>query len=91
MVTITFSKINFSTILKVFVYHNIFANFGTWEGGKEKAPAACAVKLLKHPMAVKLKSGEIGSKRVLFLYIDECLEEVRRLMESNVQAGEYRV
>ena len=64
-------------------YHNIFGPYGTWKGGREKAPAAMCRK------AAELKSGESlevwgpGNQTRSFLYIDECVEATYRLMESD--------
>lgn len=63
-------------------FHNIFGPLGTWDGGKEKAPAALCRKV-----ALAHEGGEIevwgdGQQTRSFLYVDECLEGVRRLMES---------
>lgn len=63
-------------------YHNIFGPEGTWEGGKEKAPAAMCRKV-----AVAKDGGEIeiwgdGKQTRSFLYIDECLEGTLRLTRS---------
>ena len=65
-------------------YHNIFGPEGTWDGGREKAPAAICRK-------VALAEEENGSIEVWgdglqtrsFLYIDECIEATRRLMDSD--------
>ncbi len=64
-------------------FHNIFGPEGTWDGGKEKAPAALCRKV-----ATALDGGEIeiwgdGKQTRSFLYIDECLEGVLRLTRSN--------
>ena len=63
-------------------FHNIFGPEGTWCGGKEKAPAAMCRKV------AEAADGEIevwgdGLQTRSFLYIDECIEGVRRLMESD--------
>jgi len=65
-------------------YHNIFGPFGTWEGGREKAPAAICRKIA----SISESEGEIeiwgdGEQTRSFLYIDECLDATRRLMKSN--------
>ena len=62
-------------------FHNIFGTEGTFDGGKEKAPAAMCRKVAQ-------SNGEIevwgtGQQTRSFLYIDECIEAVRRLMESD--------
>lgn len=63
-------------------YHNIFGPEGTWNGGREKAPAAICRKV-----AMVSNGGEIeiwgdGKQTRSFLYIDECLEGTLRLMRS---------
>ena len=65
-------------------YHNIFGPEGTWDGGREKAPAAICRKV----SAVPSSGGSIevwgdGLQTRSFLYIDECIEATRRLMESD--------
>ena len=65
-------------------YHNIFGPEGTWDGGREKAPAAICRKVA----LVKEQSGSIevwgdGLQTRSFLYIDECIEATRRLMDSD--------
>ena len=74
---------NYGVQVRVARFHNIFGPEGTWTGGKEKAPAAVCRKV-----AQASNSGEIdiwgdGLQTRSFLYIDECLEGVRRLMESD--------
>lgn len=73
---------NFGTEVRIARFHNIFGPEGTWTGGKEKAPAALCRKV-----AVAEDGGEIeiwgdGEQTRSFLYIDECIEGVRRLMDS---------
>ena len=65
-------------------YHNIFGPEGTWDGGREKAPAAICRKVAYVP----LSGGSIevwgdGLQTRSFLYIDECIEATRRLMDSD--------
>jgi nucleoside-diphosphate-sugar epimerase len=69
--------------VRVARYHNIFGPEGTWEGGKEKAPAAICRKV-----AEAEDDGEIwiwgdGKQTRSFLFIDECLEGTLRLMRSD--------
>ena len=73
---------NYGIEVRVARFHNIFGPEGTWRDGREKAPAAICRKV-----AEALDGGEIeiwgdGEQTRSFLYIDECLEGVRRLMES---------
>jgi nucleoside-diphosphate-sugar epimerase len=64
-------------------FHNVFGPEGTWEGGREKAPAALCRKISEAPDGGTVEIWGDGRQTRSFLYIDECLEGVRRLMESN--------
>jgi nucleoside-diphosphate-sugar epimerase len=70
--------------VRVARYHNIFGPEGTWDGGREKAPAAICRKVA----LVEEEGGSIevwgdGLQTRSFLYIDECIEATRRLMDSD--------
>ena len=72
---------NYGLNVRIARFHNIFGPEGTWDGGREKAPAAMCRKAI-------LSDGEMevwgdGKQTRSFLYIDECIEAVRRLMESD--------
>ena len=73
---------NYGIEVRIARFHNIFGPYGTWDGGKEKAPAAMCRKALQAD--VELEVWGPGNQTRSFLYIDECLEAVRRLMESDV-------
>jgi len=76
---------NYGLDVRIARFHNIFGPYGTWDGGKEKAPAAMCRKA---SLAVNQGAMEVwgdGQQTRSFLYIDECLEAVRRLMESDVE------
>jgi nucleoside-diphosphate-sugar epimerase len=67
-------------------FHNIYGPEGTWDGGREKAPAAICRKVAR----VDGNLGEIevwgdGEQTRSFLYIDDCIEATRRLMQSSFQ------
>ncbi len=64
-------------------FHNVFGPEGTWDGGKEKAPAALCRKVAEAPDGGEIEIWGDGKQTRSFLYIDECLEAVRRLMNSN--------
>jgi nucleoside-diphosphate-sugar epimerase len=73
---------NYEIPVRVARYHNIFGPEGTWEGGREKAPAALCRKV------ALTTTGEIeiwgdGNQTRSFLYIDECIEATRRLVQSD--------
>jgi nucleoside-diphosphate-sugar epimerase len=61
-------------------YHNIYGPEGTWVGGKEKAPAAMCRKVIKADDSIEVWGD--GEQTRSFLYIDECIEATRRLMQS---------
>ncbi len=62
-------------------YHNIYGPEGTWDGGKEKAPAAMCRKVIKADDSIEIWMD--GEQTRSFLYIDECIEATRRLMQSD--------
>ena len=70
--------------VRVARYHNIFGPEGTWDGGREKAPAAICRKVAYLPES----GGSIevwgdGLQTRSFLFVDECIEATRRLMDSD--------
>ena len=70
--------------VRVARYHNIFGPEGTWEGGKEKAPAAICRKVAELPaMGGSIEVWGDGLQTRSFLFIDECIEATRRLMDSD--------
>ena len=62
-------------------FHNIFGPEGTYDGGREKAPAALCRKVINSNGEIEVYGD--GKQTRSFLYIDECVEGIRRLMESN--------
>lgn len=74
---------NYGLEVRIARFHNIFGPKGTWEGGKEKAPAAFCRKVASTPNGGTIEVWGDGNQTRSFLYIDECLEGVRRLMQSN--------
>jgi nucleoside-diphosphate-sugar epimerase len=64
-------------------FHNIFGPLGAWDNGKEKAPAALSRKVARADDGGAIEIWGDGKQTRSFLYIDECLEGVRRLMESD--------
>jgi nucleoside-diphosphate-sugar epimerase len=75
---------NYGIPVRVARYHNIFGPEGTWTGGREKAPAAICRKVAELPVV----GGTIevwgdGEQTRSFLFIDECIEATRRMMDSN--------
>jgi GDP-D-mannose 3', 5'-epimerase len=64
-------------------FHNIFGPEGTWQGGKEKSPAALCRKVAEASEQAPIEIWGDGKQTRSFLYIDECVEGIRRLMESD--------
>jgi nucleoside-diphosphate-sugar epimerase len=64
-------------------FHNIFGPEGTWQGGREKAPAALCRKIAEAEEGGEIEMWGDGKQTRSFLYIDECLEGVRRLVDSD--------
>lgn len=64
-------------------FHNIFGPEGSWRGGREKAPAALCRKVAEAPDGGSIEVWGDGKQTRSFLYVDECVEGVRRLMESD--------
>jgi len=64
-------------------FHNIFGPEGTWCGGKEKSPAAMCRKVAEAADGGEVEIWGDGEQTRSFLYIDECIEATRRLMESD--------
>jgi nucleoside-diphosphate-sugar epimerase len=69
--------------VRVARYHNIFGPEGTWCNGKEKAPAALCRKVAEAIDGTYIEVWGDGQQTRSFLYIDECIEATRRLMDSN--------
>lgn len=65
-------------------YHNVFGPEGTWQGGREKAPAALCRKIAMAPDGGEIEMWGDGEQTRSFLFIDECIEGTLRLMRSDV-------
>jgi len=75
---------NYNIPVRVCRYHNIFGPEGTWKGGKEKSPAAICRKVAELPdLGGSIEVWGDGEQTRSFLYINECIEATRRLMESD--------
>ena len=75
---------NYGIPVHIARYHNIFGPEGTWDGGREKAPAAICRKVAYLPeQGGAIEVWGDGLQTRSFLYIDECIEATRRLMDSD--------
>jgi nucleoside-diphosphate-sugar epimerase len=78
---------DFGLTTRVARYHNVYGPYGTYDGGREKAPAAICRKVIQ---AEASGSGEIeiwgdGRQTRSFTYIDDCIEGTLRLMASDAE------
>ncbi len=74
---------NYGVTVRIARFHNIFGPEGTWGGGREKAPAAMCRKVALATQEEGIEIWGDGTQTRSFLYVDECVEGVRRLMESD--------
>jgi len=79
---LAFSR-NYGLNVRIARFHNIYGPEGTWRGGKEKAPAAICRKVAEAEDGGEIEIWGDGEQTRSFLYIDECLEGVQRLVNSN--------
>lgn len=78
---------DFGLITRIARYHNVYGPHGTWEGGREKAPAAMCRKVLE---AIHTGTGEIeiwgdGDQTRSFMYIDDCIKGTLALTDSGIE------
>lgn len=74
---------NYGIEVRIARFHNIFGPQGTWKDGKEKAPAAMCRKAAEAIDGSSIDVWGDGKQTRSFLYIDECVEAVVRLMDSD--------
>jgi len=74
---------NYGLNVRIARFHNIFGPEGTWKGGREKAPAALCRKVAEAKNGGEIEIWGDGEQTRSFLYIDECLEGVQRLIDSD--------
>jgi GDP-D-mannose 3',5'-epimerase len=74
---------NANLTVRIARFHNVFGPEGTWTGGKEKSPAALCRKVAAADDGGEIEIWGDGEQSRLFLYIDECVDGIRRLMDSD--------
>jgi nucleoside-diphosphate-sugar epimerase len=77
---------DFGLVTRIARYHNVYGPNGTWDGGREKAPAAICRKVVEAQLS---GSGEIeiwgdGEQTRSFMFIDDCIEGTRQIMDSEI-------
>jgi GDP-D-mannose 3', 5'-epimerase len=76
---------NYGLSCRIARFHNIFGPNGTWDGGREKAPAAICRKVASARNGGTIDIWGDGKQTRSFLYIDECIEGMRRLIRSDFE------
>jgi len=71
---------NYDIPVRIARYHNIYGPMGTWQGGREKAPAAICRKVIHSQKEIEIWGD--GNQTRSFLYIDDCIDATRLLMQS---------
>jgi nucleoside-diphosphate-sugar epimerase len=77
---------DFGLTTRVARYHNVYGPYGTWDGGREKAPAAICRKVIRAKLSGKLEIeiwGD-GHQTRSFMYIDDCLKGTQAIMRSDI-------
>jgi GDP-D-mannose 3',5'-epimerase len=74
---------NYHMDIRIARFHNIFGPEGSWNDGREKSPAAFCRKIAEAPPGGEIEMWGDGLQTRSFLYIDECLIGIRRLMDSD--------
>ena len=74
---------NYGLDVRIARFHNIFGTEGTWNGGKEKAPAAVCRKVAEAKDGDEIEIWGDGNQTRSFLFVDECVEAVLKLMQSD--------
>lgn len=73
---------NYGLNVRIARFHNIYGPMSAWQGGREKSPAALCRKVAECPDGGEIEVWGSGEQTRSFLYIEECLEGVERLMNS---------
>jgi nucleoside-diphosphate-sugar epimerase len=82
---------NYGLDVRVARFHNIFGPYGTWEGGKEKAPAAMCRKAAETLDGNEIEVWGDGQQTRSFLYIDDCIDAILAFMRQNSFLGPVNI
>ena len=77
---------DYGMYVRVARFHNVYGPFGTWDGGREKAPAAICRKVIQAKVSGKHEIiiwGD-GTRTRSFMYIDDCIQGVQKIMDSGI-------
>jgi nucleoside-diphosphate-sugar epimerase len=78
---------DFGLVTRVARFHNVYGPHGTWDGGREKAPAAICRKVIeaKETGADEIEIWGDGTQTRSFMYIDDCIYGIDRIMHSDIE------
>lgn len=82
---------NYNLNVRIGRFHNIFGPYGTWTGGKEKAPAAMCRKAAETPAGGSIEVWGDGQQTRSFLYIDDCVDAVLTFMRQDKFLGPVNI
>jgi nucleoside-diphosphate-sugar epimerase len=77
---------DYGMYVRVARFHNVYGPHGTWDGGREKAPAAICRKVIQAKVSGQHEIiiwGD-GTRTRSFMYIDDCIQGVQNIMDSNI-------
>lgn len=77
---------DFGMRTRVARFHNVYGPHGTWEGGREKAPAAICRKVIEAKLSghLQIEIWGAGTQTRSFMYIDDCIAGLRMIMDSDI-------
>jgi GDP-D-mannose 3', 5'-epimerase len=78
---------DFGLLTRVARFHNVYGPHGTWEGGREKAPAAICRKIIQAKLRgeIEIEIWGDGNQTRSFTYIDDCISGIKRIMQSRIE------
>jgi GDP-D-mannose 3',5'-epimerase len=78
---------DFGLVTRVARYHNVYGPHGTWEGGREKAPAAICRKVIEAKLSggTEIEIWGDGEQTRSFMYIDDCVKGTQLILDSDVE------
>jgi nucleoside-diphosphate-sugar epimerase len=77
---------DFGLRTRVARFHNVYGPYGTWDGGREKAPAAICRKIIEAKLSgrLEIEIWGAGNQTRSFMYVDDCVQGVRMIMDSEI-------
>src|SRR5439155_23612333 len=77
---------DFGLITRCARFHNVYGPHGTWEGGREKAPAAICRKVIEAKLqgTAEIEIWGDGNQTRSFMYVDDCISGIDRIMHSRI-------